>query len=122
MRRPTASSGRKAPSSKATTASAMGMSTPRWRGGGATPRGPTTTATLLASAALVASTSTSPVFGLYLSNLSVRLPHNPSTKDTYMMSHVFPPVAGSRSGSRRSRPLSTRAPSSDPLTMCAVDN
>ncbi len=39
-----------------------------------------------------------PVSGLYLSNLSVRLPRNPSTMDVYMMSHVFPPVAGSRSG------------------------
>jgi hypothetical protein len=35
---------------------------------------------------------------LYLSNLSVRIPRNLSTMDVYMMSHVFPPVVGSRSG------------------------
>ena len=38
-----------------------------------------TTAMPLANVALVASTSTSPVSGLYLSNLSVRLPCYPST-------------------------------------------
>ena len=63
-----------------------------------------TTAMPLANVALVASTSTSPVSGLYLSNLPVRRPHNPSTMDAYMTSHVFPPVVGSRSGLRCSRP------------------
>ena len=57
-----------------------------------------TTTTPLANAAPVASASTSPVSGLHLSNLSVRPPHNPSTMGAYMMSHVFPPVAGSQSG------------------------